>query len=383
MQEMKKRRIVLASLLKPVDDTRMYEKLGATLALNYEVTIIGQPSASTSQKGNPEIVPLPRFERLSLKRLLAPFKVLRTVLHVRPQLLIICTAELLPMALVARILCGVRIVYDVQENYAVNIVHGNAWPRMVRPLLSGAVKAVEWCSSLMISHFLLAEKSYAKELSFIGNRFTTIQNKVVRPDQPFERQPPALQSYDPHNEQLAGKHIRLLFSGTLASTTGVFDAIDLSKHLYDSDSNVRLHIIGYAAQTTVRTRLRTLAGELPFIQLEGIDELVPHDKIREAVERAHFGIISYPENVSTWASYPTKLYEYLGYRLPVLLVNNPRWVDYCVAYAAAVVFDPGQVDPHALLGEMTNRSFYTAGVPEVYWDSEAPKLLQVVSSLIS
>ncbi len=380
---MKKRRIVLASLLKPVDDTRMYEKLGATLASAYEVYIVGQPSASTLRKGNPEIVPLRKFERLSLKRLLAPFKVLRTVFHVRPQLLIICTAELLPIALVARILCGVRIVYDVQENYAVNVVHGKAWPRMVRPLLFGVVKAVEWCSSVMISHFLLAEKSYANELGFIGNRFTTIQNKVLRPDQPFERQRLASRSYDPHSEQLTNNHITLLFSGTLAQTTGVFDAIDLSKQLYDADPNVRLHIIGYAAQTIVRTQLRTLAGALPFIHLEGIDELVPHDKIREAIKRAHFGIISYPENVSTWSSYPTKLYEYLGYRLPVLLVINPRWVDYCRAYAAAIVFDPDQINPHALLREMKSRSFYTAGVPEVYWDSEAPKLLQVVSAIIS
>lgn len=43
---MKKRRIVLASILKPVDDTRMTEKLGATLAQveGNEVYVIGYPS---------------------------------------------------------------------------------------------------------------------------------------------------------------------------------------------------------------------------------------------------------------------------------------------------------------------------------------------------
>jgi hypothetical protein len=45
-QVIKKRRIVLASVLKPVDDTRMFEKIGVSLAGadEAEVIIIGYPS---------------------------------------------------------------------------------------------------------------------------------------------------------------------------------------------------------------------------------------------------------------------------------------------------------------------------------------------------
>ena len=43
---MKKQRIVLASVLKPVDDTRMFEKIGKSLSDNpdFEIFIIGYPS---------------------------------------------------------------------------------------------------------------------------------------------------------------------------------------------------------------------------------------------------------------------------------------------------------------------------------------------------
>ena len=43
---MKKQRIVLASVLKPVDDTRMFEKIGKSLAREpkYEISIYGYPS---------------------------------------------------------------------------------------------------------------------------------------------------------------------------------------------------------------------------------------------------------------------------------------------------------------------------------------------------
>ena len=66
MQEMKKRRIVLASLLKPVNDTRMFEKIGVSLAQSgqYEVHIIGYPSGTSVSEPNVHFHPLPRFKNI-------------------------------------------------------------------------------------------------------------------------------------------------------------------------------------------------------------------------------------------------------------------------------------------------------------------------------
>ena len=132
MQEIKKRRIVLASLLKPVDDTRMYEKLGLTLASVYEVYIIGQPTKEILRTDTIHFISLPSTHRLSFERLLAPWRVLRIILRIQPAMVIVCTAELLPIALCARLLRRLKIVYDVQENYAMNVLHGNAWPGLLR-----------------------------------------------------------------------------------------------------------------------------------------------------------------------------------------------------------------------------------------------------------
>ncbi|MEJ1240228.1 glycosyltransferase [Chryseolinea sp. T2] len=377
MQEIKKRRIVLASLLKPVDDTRMYEKLGISLADQYDVTITGQPTFASISAGNISVRPLPRFNRLSIRRLLAPYYVLRVVLSARPDILIICSSELLPLALVVGIFGRTRIVYDVQENYAMNIRHGTAWPRFVRPLLAAGVRSIEWISAPIVDHYLLAEKSYASELRFIGSKFTIVENKVVRTALPFGRSLPVK---TPQNFNDTG--MKLLFTGTLADSTGVFEAIELARRLHYVNDNTRLRVIGYAAKADVRTRLKELAAACSFIQLEGIDQLVPHGEILSAIESAHFGIISYPRNVSTWSSYPTKLYEYLGRRLPVLLVNNTEWVNYCAPYGAAVVFDPDNIDERALLTAMTNNSFYLIEPKEVFWDSEVPKLLQALRQVL-
>ena len=80
MQEIKKRRIVLASVLKPVNDPRMFEKMGQSLANQYEVHCIGYPSQVKIHSPSVSLHPLPPFKRLSFSRLLAPFRVLKIIL---------------------------------------------------------------------------------------------------------------------------------------------------------------------------------------------------------------------------------------------------------------------------------------------------------------
>ena len=80
-------------------------------------------------------------------------------------------------------------------------------------------------------------------------------------------------------------------------------------------------------------------------------------------------------------SIPTKLYEYVGFHLPILLVNHKPWVEFCHAYDAALVFDANHYDASALYNEMMTRKFYPVDPVEVYWASEAPKLLAILTKL--
>ena len=57
---MKKRTIVIASVLKPIDDTRMFEKFGMSLSDsgNYNVVIIGYPSKAIPSYPNVRFITL-------------------------------------------------------------------------------------------------------------------------------------------------------------------------------------------------------------------------------------------------------------------------------------------------------------------------------------
>src|SRR5687768_5179462 len=99
MPDSKKSTIVIASVLKPIDDSRMYEKIGLSLACTgqYDVHIIGCES-SAIQNSKAKQHPIKKFRRVSLGRLMAPWRILFKTLSLKPDVFIIATHELLYLA---------------------------------------------------------------------------------------------------------------------------------------------------------------------------------------------------------------------------------------------------------------------------------------------
>jgi len=371
-QVIKKRKIVIASVLKPVDDTRMFEKMGQTLADTgrYEVHIIGFPG--TSQKTYPGIAlhPSRPFQRISLERIRMPFRIFRMLLTLSPDVIIATTHELLLATVAVRLFRKARVIYDVQENYFRNILYLPTFPLLLRPLLALWVRAWERLLTLFVSRVIVSEQGYVDELRFIRRKAVVIQNKVKR------------SAIRPRVAQSRGGK-RLLFSGTLAESTGVFTAIHMANELHEHDPSVHLTIIGYCAHANALRQIQEAIQGRDYITLIGGDKLVSHDAIMEAIAEADFGLIAYPPNPSTRNTIPTKLFEYLGARLPILLINHPPWMEFCAPYSAALVFDPSHIDPAEMLHRMRNTEFYTRNPgEEVLWESEAGRLVATVDDAV-
>jgi glycosyltransferase involved in cell wall biosynthesis len=369
MQEMKKRRIVLASVLKPLNDTRMMEKMAVSLAATgrYEVHVIGYPTDAPINDDRIHFHALPKFKRVSLGRVMARLKTLKITIKVKPELLIVTTHELLAVAILNRILFGASIFYDVQENYARNIRFTSAFPKGTRTLIAGLVRCKEMVSSMFVTQFILAEKGYREELAFVKNKFTIVENKCRVPAG-FRRSASA----DP---------FRLVFTGTLADSTGVLESIQLAKMLHALEPKIRLHIVGYCQQPDVLRQIEKEVGDHPFITLTGGKNLVPHSLILDAIASADFGMIYYPMSPHIENKTPTKLFEYLALQLPILLQNYRPWVERCVPYAAALPVDFLHPDTHRILDQMRLTRFFSSLPEDVTWPSEEQKLLRLVDSI--
>lgn len=364
--------IVIASVLNPVDDSRMYEKLGLTLAGSgkYSVHIVGHESDPPQAPGLTSHAIKP-FARIGLRRLLAPWRIFFIVLRLRPAIFLIETHELLLPAAVLKLFTRCRVIYDIRENYFWNILYTPAFPLVLKPFVALYVRGKETLLAPFVDHFLLAEKGYERELRFPRKRYTIIENKVrITPEKRAKE-----------NALSSKETVNLIFSGTLAETTGVFTAIELAIKLHVMDDRIRLTIIGFSHQRRVLEKIRMLIQPRSFIRLIAHENPVPHAEIFKHIGESDFGMITYQINPSTMNSIPTKMYEYLGFHLPILLVNHKPWVAFCFPYSAAVVFDPHHYDVAVVYREMMEGSFYSAEPTDVYWKTEEARLLQALSRL--
>lgn len=364
----KLRRIVIASVLKPVDETRMFEKFGLSLANQgpFEVHIIGFPTKkipATPDQVYLHPVALQPFSRISWQRAAAPWKILRKITTLQPEVVIVTTHELLLIAALSRLLINCRLIYDVQENYFRNILYTHAFPVGIRHVLAIWVRLKEVFLSPVINHFILAEKGYAQQLRF-ARPSIVIQNKVTK------------SIADTYRKSSRSGYTHILFTGTLAQSTGVFEAIEIVRGLHAVDPAFHLSIIGFCASQKEFNRLTDLAHQNSFLSFKGKTQPIPHHEILAAIHQADFGIVYYPQNPATSCSIPTKLFEYTALNLPILIRHTEESHELILRSRAGIVLSES-ID----FTELANRikQFESSPVNPSYWESDLPMLLTILN----
>jgi len=373
--------ILLASVLKPFDDTRMFGKFGRTLAARPEVVVHVAGRQAPPPAGAPANLhthALLAGTRLSWARLQAQRRYWALLRRLQPGLVVVHAPELLPLTLLWQALRpGRRFLYDVQENYALNIRTQQVYPGWLRGLLAGAVRSLETLAARRAARILLAERSYADELPFARPERTVVLENKYQP-QPGETSPTQARPLP-----APGEPLRLLFSGTISPLNGVFEAIGFARKLREQWPAAHLTIIGFCQQPEVLVRLREIAAHDDGITLIGGAELVPHSRVVAEIRRSHLGLLPYRQHVSSAGCLPTKLFEYLANGLPILTPPAALWTKIVEELQAglAVSFQPPFEAPE-LVARLRRTRFYPHGIPaEALWASEATKLWAVVDSI--
>ena len=374
---MSEKRILIASLLKPVNDTRMYEKLGLSLSRlpGTAVHLCGFAAPlPASTPTNLHFHPLFRFQRLSLGRLRAQAQYYRLLHNLKPDLIIVCTHELLlPSYLYCRNR-ATKLVYDVQENYTLNLLKQNSYNSVLKRLLALGVGSIEKFVAPAIARFILAEKCYATELGFLQGRYMVLENK-------YKKQPEYKAPLTPI--ALKDQPLRLLFSGTISEEYGIMEAIALADKLYTLDRSISLTIIGYCAMGSTWNRVLQAVKGKSYISVFGGPELVPHTAIVEAMQRCNVGLLPYRPNESTFNCIPTKLYEYMAHGLVILISQNPTWQAIVQQHQAGIAIDFKTTAEKELWMQLRQQQFYTIGIPgTIFWNEEEARLLSIVQDLL-
>lgn len=366
-----KKRIAIISVLKPVDDPRNYKKIGISLAETnkYEVNIIGHACKNTPTHPNIRFHPVFSYRRLNIRRIFASWKIYKNLIKVKPDLIISNTHELLIVILLYKILFGSKIVYDIQENYYENIRHSKAFPWLFRRPIALYVRVKERLVAPFIDHFLFAERCYLQQLPFATERSEVVENKYIS------------HNFTPGIRTKSEK-LRLAYTGTIAEEYGVFDALTFTRQLIHHIPQLQLTIAGFCHSSRLLDQLQKEARENSYINILGGDKLVPHNEILKVINESDFAILPYRLNTYYSARIPTKVYECLSLKTPMIAREQPAWKSLFDEFDAFVFTDFKTVDQETV-ERILRKKFYTRGnVRMAHWQSEKSKLIAAIEKAL-
>ncbi len=305
--------VFIASTLKPLLDVRAFEKLALSLGETntYSLFIIG-----FSRKRLPSIPGFRFFSSMShfdsrLDRIFAQLRFLLRLLQVRPKILICCTYELLPIACFLKPLLNYKIVYDVQENYTLNLDLNPELSKVKKRKAAGLIQSAE--SMEGVDLYLLAEKCYAEEMPE-KKPFLVLENKFqgeLKLKTPFH---------------LKGKRvIRFCITGTITPAFGVGDAVVWFNKILENFPEFELVIAGHCPLLSFRETLEIAAKENPGISLQLDQNPIDHEELISVMTSSDFVLLPYQNHPAIRNKMPTKLFECAALGIPVLVSPNPIW----------------------------------------------------------
>ncbi|TVP51701.1 MAG: hypothetical protein EA341_04795 [Mongoliibacter sp.] len=368
-------KIAIASVLKPLKDSRSYYKFGLSLreTNKYQINIIGFCSKKERDEKSIKFHPLFYKNRNSISRFAAGFRLLKLLIKIKPKILIVTTYELLPYALLGKFLLKYKVIYDIQENYSLNIKYNNGKYGIEKSFFAGIVKLIESSSRPFIDHFIFAEKCYPNEFHAIKN-FTIFENKY---------QGPITQGSKPF--KIEADAIQFLLCGTLAEVYGGIDAILWFENILKINPYARLKILGHAPLEGFRNKLRDLVRDKPYIHACIEDKPLDYTLILEAYKAADLILLPYHQIKSISPKIPSKLYECLALNKAFLFSPNTAWKSLAEKYGAGIEVDFQNPNDHqSVLQFIKSKVFYDKfTAQEALWETEKEKFLDLIDNHIT
>lgn len=369
----KKIPVAIASVLKPVDDSRMLHKLGFSMreTNKYHLNIIGFSSKKTPKIKNIRFIEIFSKSRMHPARILVSFPFLFHLFRIKPLLLIVTTFELLPAGMLGKWLLGYRLIYDVQENYRKNIRYNHSLPALIRPMAEALVWIAETTTRPFVDAHLLAEACYLREMPEL-KRALVLENKAV---QPLGQVPPF---------KLARPTApKLLITGTITEAYGTLDAVRWFSKLAELLPGARLEILGHCPLRGFAEQLRHEASSHPQIHLHLSANPVPGSWIEQRIQDADVLLLPYRLLPSIAAKIPTKLYEGIAQQKPLLISCNPVWKALMDSYPAGMEVDfLDRLDIAETWQRFTSMEFYQQPPGnEVSWEEEKKRFLAFLDTL--
>lgn len=295
---------LLSSVHQPFD-VRIFHKEAKSLAkVGYGVILIAQSDREETVDGI-KIIPLPkpknRLERMGL----LTFRCLIKALKQKANVYHFHDPELLFVGLLLKLMTKAKIIYDVHEDYAKQILSKPYLPEWTRYSIAWLVNKVEKVISRTFDAIVTATDDISNNFSY-HKRIVAVRNF------------PVLSNFSLLNKTDNSTIFNLIYVGGLVEIRGISQVIQSLEYI---QKEVKLILCGKFYPANYEEQVRSLKG---FEKVEYQGWVRPQD-IPAKMAQAEVGIVCFLPEPNHINALPNKLFEYLSCGLPVIASDFPLW----------------------------------------------------------
>lgn len=316
----------MTSVHRPFD-VRIFEKQCRSLASRgHEVVLIAVHDRNETRHGvTIRALPKPRNQRRRMT--VTAYQVFRQALREQADLYQIHDAELLPWALLLRLM-GKTVVYDMHEHVPKDICTKTWLPNWARPVVATLIRLAERILFIRLP-IVFAESSYARDYQWVRRSVVVLNlpSLELLPKPNLDRFP----------------DFRVGYIGGVAADRGSEATIKALAKLHQRGHEVGWECVGPMWPPDHEQQLRSLAASLGVTQLN-LHGYVPSSEGWPIMSRCHAGLAVLAPSPNFVESFPTKLFEYMALELPVVTSNFPLYREVVESARCGFCIDPDSPD---------------------------------------
>lgn len=291
------------------NDNRVYYKEVLSLKrLGYDVTYVANDCEG---RVDPDIHAVNiKKDKSTIKRILGFFHVFNVVRKLDCKVVHFQDSELIPTGLLLKLFTKKKVIYDVHEDYPSQMLTKYYLPGYARKPLFWTMSFLEWLSGKVFDAIIVADQAVYKH--FPPKKTTILFNY------------PSVGKLSESTQNIIGldKEYDIIFPGSMAKFTAKM-ILDIMKLAKERGVVLQCLLISPFKFEGGKEWVRQVASEYGIADNLTLMDRIPPYEVPIYLSKTKIGLIPLPDTPKMRSNIPTKMFEYMYYKLPIITGELP------------------------------------------------------------
>ena len=321
-------RVLMLLTTTPGDDRRSFRCQAPALASGHEL-VYACGADDVRESTDFEHLPLSVSERKWARRT-GGLNLLPRAWRLRPDVVLLCSVEQLPLGLALKWLRRCAVVYDNREDMVSSMLYSKVrFPRWQRRILAEGTRALEWLAAISFDGIVTADPGTAAlHRAMPESRKLVFYNTAL------------LREFGSDHPPLADRAYDVVLLGGMGRRSGGFLLLDALGALADRGRPARALFVGDVPDAD-RAEFEARVAELGIDDSVRVTGRVDPREVPALLSDARIGVVALLDDPKFHRNIACKAFEYMACRMPVVSPDLPPERLFLEHGENALLFPPG------------------------------------------